>query len=51
MEERQKRKLKGGAEKVRLKRKKMMEEEAWKCSKITDMFRATTSKYTTGEIN
>ena len=38
MMESQKRKRKGGAEKVRLKRKKIMEEDAAKCSKITDMF-------------
>lgn len=51
MMQRQKKKLKNGAEKVRLKRRKIMEEEAVKCSKITDMFRASTSKDTTGKIN
>ena len=35
-----KRKEKGGAEKARIKKKRMLEGEASKCSKITDLFRS-----------
>ena len=35
-----KRKEKGGAEKARIKKRRMLEGDASKCSKITDLFRS-----------
>ena len=45
-----KRKEKGRAEKARIKKKRMLEGDASKCSKITDLFRSQASTSHAGEL-
>ena len=45
-----KRKEKGGAEKARIKKKRMLEGNASKCSKISDFFRNQASTSRSGEL-
>ena len=45
-----KRKEKGGAEKARIKKRRMLEGDASKCSKITDLFRSQALMSCAGEL-
>ena len=45
-----KRKEKGGAEKARIKKRRMLEGDASKCSKITDLFRSQALTSCAGEL-
>lgn len=44
-------KRKGGAEKARIKKRRMLEEDASKCTKITDLFRNPKPSTSAGKVN